>query len=262
MAGRQHEPRWLKAARERNGREGVSLARALGRAGAMPRSSVEAAIRERRLTVDGAMAESPEALVRADSLVALDGERVSLGWCTRAFAFHKPAGFVCAAHDDEGIGTAAAAFLASLPTELRSFEWLSIGRLDRGTTGLLLFTNDAGLVAHVARPESGIAKRYLVRFTGTLTDAELVALREGVRLSDAMTRPAGAVRVGIDRIELTLLEGRHHQVKRMLAAIGLSVTELHRAGVGGVTLDATVGSSRELTADELRLGLGYSAISQ
>jgi 23S rRNA pseudouridine2605 synthase/16S rRNA pseudouridine516 synthase len=164
---------------------------------------------------------------------------------------------IVAGKDPEGVGTVFERLRSALPAELQGFEWYAIGRLDRDTTGLLLFTNDERVVRHGTSPERHLPKRYVADVAGRPSEEALSRLREGLVLDDGPTRPAGARLLAPDRVELVLTEGRHHQVKRMLAAVGHPVRTLHREAVGGVGLDVPVGSWRELTPGEIERGLGF-----
>ena len=132
-----------------------------------------------------------------------------------------------------------------------------LGRLDPDTTGLLLFTNDERFVGHATAPEKELPKRYVAIVTGPTEDARLQHLREGITLHDGPARPAKAVFRSTGQVELTITEGRNHQVKRMLGAVGLPVRQLHREATGEVVLDVPLGALRELTPDEIRRGLRY-----
>lgn len=261
MVRKQRTPRWLEAARRRGPEEGPSdwLARALGRAGVLPRAGAEEAIRDGRVEVDGHVEREPFAPVRAGQGVRLDGRVLSLEAGVLALMFHKPAGPVVHGSDPEGVGTVFERLRAVLPEVLGGYEWLAVGRLDRDTTGLLLFTNDERLVRHVTSPETHLSKRYVAKVAGQPPEAALQRLREGLVLEDGPTRPAGARLRAPDVVELTLTEGRHHQVKRMLAAVGHPVRELHREAVGGVVLDVPEGAWRQLRDDEVEEGLGFRA---
>jgi 23S rRNA pseudouridine2605 synthase/16S rRNA pseudouridine516 synthase len=122
---------------------------------------------------------------------------------------------------------------------------------------LLLFTNEERLVAHATSPETHVSKRYVTEVEGQPSQEALRRLREGVGLDDGPTRPAGARLLAPSRVELVLTEGRHHQVKRMLAAVGHPVRTLHREAVGEVTLDVPEGTCRLLTDAEVRQGLDF-----
>lgn len=260
MARPRKLPKWLEAARQRPPGEGDDwLARALSRAGALPFGEAEAAVQAGRVTVDGRVVRQPLAPVTATSHVTLDGTPVDVRPTTRVLLFHKPAGLVTAGSDAEGQGTVFEALRRALPPELQGYGWHAVGRLDRDTTGLLLFTNDERFVAHATRPETHLPKRYVARVGAKVTEAKLAQLRAGVTLEPGVTsKPAGAQARADDVVELTLTEGRYHQVKRMLNAVGLPTLTLHREAVGGLLLDVEEGALRELSAEEIRGALGYA----
>ncbi|QRN95028.1 rRNA pseudouridine synthase [Archangium violaceum] len=262
MARKPRTPRWLEAARRRTepvleGSRADWLSRALGRAGVMPRAEAEGAIREGRVEVDGRVERDPFAQVHAGSAVRVDGQPRTLEARTLALMFHKPAGVVVHGSDPEGIGTVFERLRPVLSPELRGYEWYAVGRLDRDTTGLLLFTNEERLVAHATSPQTHVPKRYVAEVEGSPLDAVLQKLREGLVLEDGPTRPAGARLLAPSHVELVLTEGRHHQVKRMLAAVGHPVRTLHREAVGALVLDVPEGACRLLTDDEVERGLGF-----
>lgn len=259
MARPRRPPKWLEAARRQGDASGGEwLARALSRAGVRPLAEAEAAVRAGQVTVDGRVVTQPLAAVAPGARVTVAGRAVSLEAPTRVLLFHKPAGVVTSAVDAHGGGTVFEALWRALPEPLRGYGWHAVGRLDRDTTGLLLFTNDERLVAHVTSPQTHLPKRYLARVGGAVTDEKLERLRAGVEVEAGVTsRPALARRRADDEVELTLTEGRYHQVKRMLNAVGLPTLALHREAVGGLAVDVAVGAVREATADEVRAGLGW-----
>lgn len=173
--------------------------------------------------------------------------------------FHKPAGLVTHGSDPEGIGTVFDGLRAVLPVELQKFGWHAVGRLDRNTTGLLLFTNDEKFVSHATAPETHLPKRYVAKVGVRVTDAKLEPLRRGgVALDDGhLTRPAHAVRRGEDSVELVLTEGKFHQVKRMLNTVGLPTLALHREAVGLLELDVPIGMYQALTDEEVEKKLNF-----
>lgn len=256
---RRKEPKWLQAAKVRGGvtPAGDFLSRALSRAGVLPTDEAERAIREGRVTVDGKVATVVVAPLEAGAKVALDGEVVDVRPTTRVLAFHKPKGLVVDGRDREGIGTVFERLHALLPPALRGYGWLAVGRLDRDTTGLLFFTNDERFVAHATDPETKLPKRYVATVSGRVSDAKLERLREGVELEDFHTQPALAERRGQHVVALTLTEGKFHQVKRMLGAVGLATLELHREAVGEYVVDVPLDTLRELTDDEVERLLFY-----
>ena len=127
-----------------------------------------------------------------------------------------------------------------------------VGRLDVDTTGALLLTNDGALAHRLAHPRYGVEKVYEVDVEGEPGDAELRRLAEGVELEDGVTGPARARRIGRGRLELTLHEGRNHQVKRMCAAVGHPVLRLHRSRYAGLGLEGlSPAASRALEPEEV-----------
>ncbi|MCA2978235.1 MAG: rRNA pseudouridine synthase [Myxococcaceae bacterium] len=256
---RRKEPKWLQAAKARGGAsvQADFLSRALARAGVLPPSEAERAIRDGRVTVNGRVATVVVAPLEDSDVVAVDGEPVDVRPTTRVLAFHKPKGLVVDGRDPEGVGTVFERLHALLPPTLRGFGWLAVGRLDRDTTGLLFFTNDERFVAHATDPASKLPKRYVATVSGRISDAKLKVLREGIALDDFTTRPAGAERRGERQVALTLTEGKFHQVKRMLGAVGLATLELHREAVGDYVVDVALDTLRALTDAEVEGLLGY-----
>ena len=250
---RKPPPKWLQAARVKDGAPGDWLSRAMSRAGVLPLDQAQDAIRRGHVKLDSRVVTEPLAPVTHTSRVELDGHLCSLAWRTRVLMLHKPAGYVSHGKDPERIGTVFDALRLVLPPELQNFGWHAVGRLDRDTTGLLLFTNDERFVAHATSPDSHLPKVYVADVGPRATEAMLEPLRRGVRIDDGdMTRPAKA-RVREDgRVELVLTEGRFHQVKRMLNAVTLPTLALHREAVGVLRLDVELGQMRVLGDDEVR----------
>ena len=139
---------------------------------------------------------------------------------------HKPAGVVTTARDPRGRPTV----VELVPHEPRV---VPVGRLDADTTGAILLTNDGELAHRLAHPRYEVDKVYVAEVEGEPSDAALRALAEGVELDDGRTAPAQARRLGPSQIELTLHEGRKHQVKRMCAAVGHPVQSPPPARVRG-----------------------------
>jgi 23S rRNA pseudouridine2605 synthase/16S rRNA pseudouridine516 synthase len=231
----------------------------MARAGIMPLDEAERAIRERRVQLDSRVAVEALTPVHPTSRVTVDGHPVSLSWQTRVLMLNKPPGVISHGRDPEGGGTVFDVLRALISPELQRTGWHAVGRLDRDTTGLLLFTNDEQFVAHATAPETHLPKRYVARVGVKVDDAKLAPLRNGVRIDDGeLTRPAKAMPRGDDSVELTLTEGRFHQVKRMLNAAGLPTLALHREAVGELMVDVEVGSFRVLTDAEVKDLLGFT----
>lgn len=234
------------------------LSRALARAGVLPQEEAEQAIQAGRVSVNGKVVKSPLAPVSPGASVRVDGLPVSLEAPTRVIAFHKPAELLTSTVSQHRVGTVYEVLLPQLPPELAGFTWHAMGRLDRGTTGLLLFTNDDKLVTHVTSPETHLTKRYVATVFSEADEEKVAPLRHGVQLEDGPARPAKVVLRDPHTVEVTVTEGRNHQVKRMLGAVGLPVRALHREAVGGVELDVPEGSFRLLTEAEVAEGLRYA----
>lgn len=234
------------------------LARALVRAGVLPQEEAEETIKAGRVTVGGRVVKQPLAPLPPNAQVRIDGHAVDIAPVTRVLAFHKPQGCVTSTQDrEERQPTVFELLIPTLPPELARYGWHAIGRLDRNTTGLLLFTNDEKLVTHATAPETKLPRRYVAVVQGGATEEKVEPLRHGVKLEDGLTRPARVKLRAPDVVELTITEGRNHQVKRMLGAVGLPVRGLHREAVGKVELDVPLGGWRLLTDEEVREGLRY-----
>jgi 23S rRNA pseudouridine2605 synthase len=219
----------------------------------------EAAIRHGRVRVNGQCPREPLFRVRDADQVAFDGRSVSLSARTRVVMFHKPAGCVTSHHGDAGRPTVFDLLARVLPSDLASYGWHAIGRLDVNTTGLLLFTNDEELVAHVTSPGTKLAKRYVATVQGAPTASALSPLTVGIPLGGDLAHAVAARVRGPGVVELLLTEGKFHQVKRMLGAVGFPVRALHREAVGELGLDVPEGQARVLTDSEVTRGLGYVA---
>jgi pseudouridine synthase len=234
------------------------LSRALARAGVLPLPEAEEAIRAGRVTINGRVAREPLAPVPEGAVLKVDGAEIRREVETRVLAFHKPTDLLTSTVSQHRTGTVYEVLLPQLPDELARYTWHAIGRLDRGTTGLLLFTNDEKLVAHATSPETHLPKRYVATVQGTADEEKVEPLRQGLVLEDGPTRPAKVKLRDAHTVEISITEGRHHQVKRMLGAVGLPARALHREAVGGVQLDVPEGTFRELTPEEISEGLRYT----
>jgi 23S rRNA pseudouridine2605 synthase len=182
--------------------------------------------------------------VEAGDVVELDGERLA----PQELAYlllHKPAGVVTTARDPRGRPTV----VELVPREPRV---VPVGRLDADTTGALLLTNDGPLAHRLAHPRYEVEKVYEADVEGEPDDEALRRLAEGVELENGRTAPAKARRLGPSRLELTLHEGRKHQVKRMCEAVGHPVVRLHRSRYAGLdVVGLEPGEVRELSVAEI-----------
>ena len=215
----------------------------LARAGVASRRGAEELIRAGRVRVNGAPA-GLATFVEAGDRVELDGRELA----PQPLAYvllHKPAGIVTTARDPHGRPTV----VGLVGHELRL---VPVGRLDADTTGALLLTNDGPLAHRLMHPRYEVEKVYEAEVEGEPDEEALRRLAGGVELDDGPTAPARVRRLGPARLELTLHEGRKHQVKRMCAAVGHPVVRLHRSVYAGLDLDGLgPGAWRELRRAEV-----------
>jgi 23S rRNA pseudouridine2605 synthase len=229
----------------------VRLNAYLARAGVASRRKGDELIKAGRVTVNGEPGQLNTFVGKQDR-VELDGKplaRQSLAYVL----LHKPAGVVTTASDPHGRPTVVE-LVSDYPVRV-----VPVGRLDADTTGALLLTNDGELAHRLAHPRYEVEKVYEAEVEGDPGDDALRRLETGVELDDGPTAPARARRLGPGKVELVIHEGRKHQVKRMLEAVGHPVTRLHRSRYAGLTLKGLgPGDSRELTGAEVeRLRSGY-----
>ena len=215
----------------------------LARAGIASRRAADELIKAGRVSVNGELGEL-NTFVGSGDVVEVDGRPVGKQRLAHLL-LNKPAGVVTTARDPEGRPTV----VALVPREPRV---VPVGRLDADTTGALLLTNDGQLAHRLAHPRYEVDKAYEVDVEGDPSPDTLLRLEQGVDLDDGETAPARARRLGRGRVELAIHEGRKHQVKRMLEAVGHPVTHLHRSRYAGLDLGGLApGESRELTREEV-----------
>ncbi|MEM9384621.1 MAG: 23S rRNA pseudouridine(2605) synthase RluB [Pseudomonadota bacterium] len=230
------------------------LQKLLADAGIASRREVERWITEGRVKVNGRQAELGEKATRQDR-IALDGKPLRLARRAaerRVIAYHKPAGEVSTRSDPEGRPTV----YQRLPRAERG-RWVSVGRLDANTSGLLLFTTDGALASKLMHPSQRVEREYAVRVLGETTEEQLQLLTRGVELEDGPARfdkvvPAGAS--GANHwYHVVLREGRNREVRRMFESIGCVVSRLTRVRYGPVGLNRRLARGRweEVQGDAL-----------
>ena len=215
----------------------------LARTGVASRRGADELIKRGRVRVNGVTA-GLNTFVEEGDVVDLDG-RLLLPQPVAYVLLHKPAGVVTTASDPHG-----------RPTVVDLVEHESrvvpVGRLDADTTGVLLLTNDGDLAHRLAHPRYEVEKVYEARVEDDPTEEALERLRTGIDLDDGPTAPAQARLLRPGTVQLSIHEGRKHQVKRMLAAVGHPVTRLHRSRYAGLTLEGLEpGAWRELEPSEV-----------
>ena len=211
------------------------------------RSQVKDILKAGRISVDGRVEKDAARKVDPNAqTILLDGEPLQ-GKRRMVVMLHKPAGFVTATEDKT-----ERTVMELLPPEYAHQELKPVGRLDKATEGLLLFTNDGDLLHRLISPKKEVPKVYYAKHEGQATQDDVQAFADGLTLRDgtqclsAVLEPLGA---GESRI--TVCEGKYHQVRRMMASRGMTVLYLKRETEGGLTLgDLPLGAVRELTESE------------
>ena len=217
----------------------------LSRAGVASRRRADELIKAGRVGVNGEPGQL-NTVVGARDRVEVDAQEVKRQRL-RYVLLHKPAGVLTTARDPHGRPTV----VELVPGEPRV---VPVGRLDADTTGALLLTNDGELAHRLAHPRYGVEKTYVAEVESDPDESALQRLRDGIELDDGPTAPARARLLGRGSVELVLHEGRKHQVKRMLAAVGHPVTRLHRSDYACLTLGGLEpGACRELEPSEVKL---------
>ena len=221
----------------------VRLNAYLARAGVASRRGADELIKAGRVTVNGARGEL-NSFVTDDDRVEVDGAPVARERLAYVL-LNKPAGIVTTMSDPQGRRTVNDVVDHAARVK-------PVGRLDADTTGALLLTNDGPLAHRLAHPRYGVEKVYVADVEGDPDESAMALLRSGIELEDGPSAPAKARRLEPGRIELTLHEGRKHQVKRMCAAVGHPVRRLHRSGYAGLGVEPLrPGEWRELTRAEV-----------
>ena len=216
--------------------------------GAGTRSQVKAILKSGRVTVDGKPEKDGSRKIDpAVHTVSMDGE--VLGGKRRVvLMLNKPAGFITATEDpvDRTV-------MELIPGEMKHLEVKPVGRLDKATEGLLLFTNDGELLHRLISPRKEVPKVYYARHEGTAGEADVQAFARGLTLRDGtQCLPAKLEPLGAGESLITVCEGKYHQVRRMMASRGMTVAYLERRKEGSITLGTLPrGQVRELTETEI-----------
>jgi len=216
--------------------KGQKLQKVLANLGLGSRRKMERWIEEGRVTVDGSVATLGDR-VYAGQALRLDGKplEVDAAEQVRVLLYHKPVREVCSRDDPEGRKTV----FERLP-KLKSGRWISVGRLDFNTSGVLLFTTDGALANALMHPSSAIEREYLVRVMGRVDEPMLERLKDGVELDDGPARFSDIQEGGGDGINrffyVVLMEGRNREVRRLWESQGTTVSRLKRVRYGEVFL--------------------------
>lgn len=212
------------------------------------RSQVKQLLKAGRVTVDGVPEKDGSRKISPESSeICLDGTALgSVG--TVVLMLNKPAGFVTATEDKT-----EKTVMELIPAQYRKLDVKPVGRLDKQTEGLLLFTNDGDLLHRLISPKKQVPKVYYARHEGKADQADVRAFGEGMTLRDGtQCLPAVLEPLGEGESRITVCEGKYHQVRRMMAARDMHVVYLERQQEGTLTLGALPrGAVRLLTAEEI-----------
>lgn len=212
------------------------------------RSQVKAILKSGRVTVDGKPEKDPAKKIDPQiQVIMLDGEILG-GKQRMVVMLNKPAGFVTATEDP-----VEKTVMELLPPELKHLDLKPVGRLDKATEGLLLFTNDGDLLHRLISPKKEVAKVYYARHEGQAEQADVEAFAAGITLRDGtVCLPAKLEPIGPGESLVTVWEGKYHQVRRMMASRNMTVLYLERRQEGKLTLGGLPrGQLRVLTPEEL-----------
>lgn len=212
------------------------------------RSQVKPIVKSGRVTVDGVAVKDPAAKIDpGKQRICLDGEQLG-GWQRLVVMLNKPAGYVTATEDD-----LSPTVMELLPQELQGKDLKPVGRLDKATEGLLLLTNDGDLLHRLISPRNQVPKVYYARHEGTATEEDVQAFRAGLTLRDGTVCLSAKLEpLGPGESRITVCEGKYHQVRRMMASRGMTVTYLERREEAFLCLgDLPRGQVRRLTQAQI-----------
>ena len=222
----------------------------LTNAGVATRSQVKVILKTGRVCVDGAPVKDGSIKIDPEKQsVTLDGEAVG-GKRRMVLMLNKPAGFVTSTEDPRD-----RTVMELLPKEYAKQDLKPVGRLDKATEGLLLFTNDGDLLHRLISPKKEVPKVYYARHEGTAGEADVAAFAAGLTLRDGTVCLSAVLEpLGPGESLITVCEGKYHQVRRMMASRQMTVQYLERRSEGGLTLGSLErGSVRELPEKEIQI---------
>ncbi|EBA12506.1 pseudouridine synthase [Roseobacter sp. CCS2] len=236
---------------------GDRIAKVLSRAGIASRREAERMIEDGRVSVNGKTITSPALNVTADDRIVVDGKQVGEPEPPRIWLYHKPAGLVTTERDEKDRPTVFASLPETMP------RVMSVGRLDLNSEGLLLLTNDGEVKRKLELPSTGWLRRYRVRINGSVSEAKLDELREGITVEGIQYQP---MVVTFDRqqganawLTVSLREGKNREIRRAMGEIGVTVNRLIRVSYGPFQLAALKqGEVEELKQRVVRDQLGIS----
>ncbi|MBQ8402199.1 MAG: rRNA pseudouridine synthase [Clostridia bacterium] len=225
----------------------MRLDKFISESGVFSRSEAGKAIRSGRIAVDGTIRRDPSGHIAETAFVTCDGKPIR--WSKYQYIMlHKPAGYVSATEDR------GRTVMDLVPPACGRLGMFPCGRLDIDTTGLLLITNDGPGAHNWLSPKHHVTKTYRFTCALPLTKEARMRMEGGLELGDFTSQPARVVMEDPQTGEITIMEGKFHQIKRMFAAVGNEITSLKRVQFGPLLLDETLepGQWRYLTDEEIR----------
>ena len=215
------------------------------------RSIIKNLVRKGKVSVNGEIIKKPEIKINEDEdVVLLDGEEIRYNRY-EYFMLNKPDGYVSATTDRN-----EKTVLDLLKAEDRRKDLFPVGRLDKDTEGLLVISNDGEMAHKILSPKNHIAKTYYVKVNGRIENEHIDTFEKGIDIGEKNITKPGILKIiksgDISEAELTIYEGKFHQVKRMFEAVGMKVVYLKRIKMGTLGLDETLkpGEYRRLTLEE------------
>lgn len=215
------------------------------------RSVIKNLVRKGKVSVNGEIIKKPEIKINEDEdVVLLDGEEIRYNRY-EYFMLNKPDGYVSATTDRN-----EKTVLDLLKAEDRRKDLFPVGRLDKDTEGLLVISNDGEMAHKILSPKNHIAKTYYVKVNGRIENEHIEIFEKGIDIGEKNITKPGILKIiksgDISEAELTIYEGKFHQVKRMFEAVGMKVVYLKRIKMGTLGLDETLkpGEYRRLTLEE------------
>ncbi len=215
------------------------------------RSIIKNLVRKGKVSVNGEVIKKPEIKINEDEdVVLLDGEEIKYNRY-EYFMLNKPYGYVSATTDRN-----EKTVLDLLKAEDRRKDLFPVGRLDKDTEGLLVISNDGEMAHKILSPKNHIVKTYYVRVSGRIENEHIDTFEKGIDIGEKNITKPGILKIiksgDISEAELTIYEGKFHQVKRMFEAVGMKVVYLKRIKMGTLGLDETLkpGEYRRLTLEE------------
>lgn len=219
--------------------------------GAGTRSQIKEAVRRGRVTVNGSPVSKADVKVSDTDVILFDGRQVTYT-AMEYYMLYKPAGVLSASRDRK------APTVLDLITDKKRKDLFPVGRLDKDTEGLLLISNDGELAHRLLSPKHHVSKVYFARVDGMITEEMRKKFAEGITIDEEFQALPAEMKIlraneSESEAELTIYEGKFHQVKRMFESVGLTVTYLKRLSMGSLLLDETLGKGgfRPLSEKEL-----------